>query len=859
MFLVLPRDKKKNKFFINKNTKPLKSILVKVEKIKAEDRVIKKFYHYDVFVEIDKRYAIEKDIKKVDVEISYKSLDEINNRESMLSGIDTKNTKQINLVAMNAQSIRMESVINNKRKLKIKKIGQISSDSVFNSKTASKIKSFNLPDNKIFTKKRKRYILRKQNKELIPENSQKNFLSRENTNFLKLHEKVGRKNRNSSGDVSLKFKKKFNKLILTGRDPLKQLNKTIKNNTRQSSFNFLKGRNQTIKKPSNYDSKNILNVGLTAGIKNNFNNVNQISESGYELIFETNSSRNAVLKQRIKISEKHFRLLKKANLKLIFIAKNKNNVSIDVTEGHINHYEEKKRLDFPSFDFEIEAVRSFRNDIRLQIKNNDNKQRTFNVYVKKSSGYVPYYLQNFKIAQRSVKIKAKQQKTLFRKPGGFSGNRSIFFRVNIVHDGIEYANSKFASIEIPAQVEKTCYLGIIAKCKDLDAIEIKVQNLPVNANRIKIVKRNLSKKEKKFKAIKTIKNGLLIPDNGKFLKDATYCLFYDNDVEINNVYEYKAHVYDENNNLKMSGDSFVEQYVKKSGMLEINSGLNIINEFQGMIQYKLEGSIKQKLNDADRVFKDMFGRFYDLFEDELKEIKDLNGLTYNLLIEVYQVDSTKTIMIDDVEVDKDGNFEKTIELDTGYDHVIKIIPRALPPSEMISKINNNIPLLAKKARFLPISAFNTAAIKRMTKNANRNVVSYTGLKYSSKANRLHGKILKRDTALKQNNFDLYFDGETGDNYYIDILAKNEHKKTYTKAAIEGFEGKIKLLTPISPATQNDSNFELKDEKYLASLTIGGINESVDFFKIFYLQKQIGLIIFLQYLMHMEKLFFLRSL
>ena len=86
--------------------------------------------------------------------------------------------------------------------------------------------------------------------------------------------------------------------------------------------------------------------------------------------------------------------------------------------------------------------------------------------------------------------------------------------------------------------------------------------------------------------------------------------------------------------------------------------------------------------------------------------------------------------------------------------MIKITPRALPPGQLVSKINNNLPRFAKKARFLPVSSFNTAAIKRITRNTMKNTVSYTGIKYSEKSNRLKGKILNRNSEFDQPFLDL---------------------------------------------------------------------------------------------------------
>ena len=436
MFLIRAGLKNKKKIFVNKNTIPLKSSLTRIEKVKSYNGIVNKFYHYDVFVEVDKRVIIEQDIQKIEVEISKRSLSEINNRETMLEGIDTNSPRLVNLVANNAQKLRMDTTINKYKKLNIRKIGEISNDDVYNSKIASKIKKFNLPDSKAFPGIKKRYVLRKKSKSTKQTN--KKFFGRKSANYLKVHQKQGQKLKKLRNSAS-KFQKKYSKLIVSGQDPTGIILKNIKNNTKQSSFNFLKGRQPRLRKPSAYARKNILNNVLLNKIENDTDPNANLANDDLELILENENTRNAVLKQSIKISEKHFLQLKKSNLRLIFIAKNRKNVSIDVTEGFLNHFEEKKRLLFPNFDFEIEANKNARNKITLTIKNNDTKERKFNVYALKGSGYIPYTHQKFKKMISAVLVKPKQQVTLFRKTKAFNANRSTFFRVNIVYH-IKYSN-----------------------------------------------------------------------------------------------------------------------------------------------------------------------------------------------------------------------------------------------------------------------------------------------------------------------------------------------------------------------------------------------------------------------------------
>lgn len=827
MYLILPRESKENKLFLNKRTTPLESKLTKIEKITTENGKTNTFYHYNVFVEIDKRVAIEKNIQNISVEISNKSLAELNNREALLAGVDTKNTRVVNLLATNADTFRINATISNKQNNKTSKVASISSDEVFDNRLISKIKNFKLPDSKVFIRKRKRYVLKSK---LSNSSGRKKSKQRSSFNFIGLHQNKG-KQKTITLNPGFVFKKKYNKILKSGGNPADFIQKSIARNN-QSSFDFLKGRiNKMNKRPSH-----LRRDGFTAAINNITDKSPDDKSSGiateqFELILEESSDRNAILKQSIKINERHFLKLKKGKLRVIFIAKDNKNVSFDVTEGFLNHFEEKKKLSFPSFDFEALSSKNYRGDIRLQIKNNDNRARTFNVYALKKVNYTQYENQEFILVKQMVKIQKHQSKTLFKKTARFNDRSSIFFRVNLVHDGIEYSNSKFISSSTKTNASKTFIGGIIAKCDENRNI-IEVKNLPVDSRRVQVIKRNLSKKELKFALIKTSekkKNSKLTQDTGKIIienSNIDSLVFVDDDVEENNVYEYKIRIYDENGSKKESANSFIDRYVKKTGFLNLTTTVSVKKESFVNSIYSLHGSIKKNETDADKVFKDLFGRFYDLFEEDLKEIKDLNAMSYDLLIEVYSKTTSEPMHILNQKVDKDGKFKKDITLPSNDSYVIKVTPRAMPPAQIIAKINNSMPLLAQKTRFAPVSTFNTAAIKKIARRTSTRVVSNTGIKYSERANRKKGKIIDRGTFLNRSDFDMYFDGETGDNVYVDVSPRV--KKNNKAVGLTTSNIRIVKKEKSDLENYNQVNFESGEEKYLASFGMSNLPQSLDF-------------------------------
>ena len=816
----MPDSAKQNKLFLNKRTVPLKSELIKIEKIKSEDGKTETYYHYNVYVEIDKRVAIEKNVQNITVEISGNSLNELNNRESLLDGVNTSNPSEVNLLATNANIFRINSTVDNKRSKKVTQVGRISSDEVFDNNTASKIKHFGLPDAKVFLKKRKRYVL----KELLgnQNNARRNYLS--------LHQAQGKKVKDIIDPRRL-FKRKYNKMLRVGQNPADLINAGITSNN-QTSFNFLKGRMNLINKVPQHFLRNSLTSTIDSISNSTPNQSGELSSGKFELVLEENSDRNAVLKQTIKIHEKEFLKLKKGNLRVIFIAKNDKNVSLDVTEGFLNHFEEKKKLSFPNFDYTVSSAKNYRGDIRIQIKNNDKKERFFNVYALKKLNYLEYSQQEFDLVKRLIRIKPGHKKIIFKNSARYNDSKSTFFRVNIVHDGIEYANSKFISYTTKNSPSFSFLGGIVAKITD-DRHVIEVKNIPIETKRVQVIRRNLSKKESKFSLIKRIdkksKNDLVV-DVGKVIKEndeVDILVFNDDDVEKNNVYEYKVRIYDENGTKKESVNSCIQQYVEKTGFLNLEGDVTIIRQNPKRSVYNLAGTVEKIETDADKVFSDLFGRFYDLFEEDLKEIKDLNALTYDLLIEAYNKDTGETAFVTTQTVDIDGKFNRRISLENFNSYMIKITPRVVPPAEIIAKISNRLPELAKKARFVPVSAFNTAAIKNIARNGAMRFVSQTGIKYSDRSNRTRGKIVDNKTSLRESNFDLYFDGETGDNLYIDVLSNTKE----INQNINLIRSKIKIVKKEKSELNNynNKNYELGEEKYLATFSLLGLTKNLDFF------------------------------
>ena len=821
MFIIQKKNNKK--ILVNKNSLKHPK-LIKIEKIKDEAGNTENIYHYDIYIDVDKRHAIEKNLQTIEIEKIDNNFQKINTREKIFDNINTNNPKSINIVANNALKIKLDQTINKKANNGIEKIGSVSVDTVFNSQNISKLKSKileNKSESKIFGTV-KRLTLIQQNKK---NTNKKNLLNIPKKNKLK-----------KIVDTTENFQSKYNKILNAGIDPSVRISKIIKNNRSQGLLNRRKGRFTSLSYQKEQD-------GVYSYFNNTIKNANNRQQSNSlknnnSLQFIEKSARISTITQRISISESQLLKNPSNEINLTVTVKDAKGVGIETIPIVIHHKKEKESLKFPKFNFEIEANKTSSGQVTLKIINNENFSRSFNVYSRQLNEYLPQEQINYKLKIGDVKIPPKSSLTLFRKGYHFKSNRPVFFRVNALHERKEYANSKFASIETGRRLSAINYAGLSAIIQN-ERIAIQVKNISANIKKVELYRRDISKKERNFNITKSFNDRLgksLENNRGKIIKKNSaenIFTFYDDDVEYDHTYEYKALLYDDNGNKMFSSTSAIENYTKAHGIVDmsIEKSLTAVRNDQKILT--LTGNVSKKINDADKIFQDLFGRYYDLFEDDLKSIKDLNAITINLLVEMINRDNSDIIRLKEISVDSDGNFTSEIAVPATADIAIKITPRVMPPSEILSKIDNNLPNLAAKNRFAPVSAFNTAAIKRKIQQASRGFVSQMADKHSQRSVRLKGKILDSKTQLNKTNFDAYYDGNTGDVRYI--LEGNALNRSYQNATITLKNKKIKYLELDSKKNikLNQKYSNQKKEYFLSSFVANDSLNLIDYFVMSY--------------------------
>lgn len=818
------------KIFINKLSRPLDAKLIKVTSTKDESGNKIKVYHYDVHLEINKKQAVEQDLQKIEINLIGNALSGIPARSSLFDNIDTSDPDSINMVATNALRIKFDQTQNLENNFKIFPIGQLSSDDVFLNKDLSKLKSSmltNKPDKEIFGFK-KRFTL-------TPENST-TAASKDNfKNYLSLPKKEKKENE----DLSEKFKIKYSKLVNSGIDPAGVIAKAFSERPTQTMLGKTRGRFSSLGRIPKAGVHSVFNNALVNSVESTESD-SSLASLEYRLDLVETPNIDAILTQRVTITQKQLLRYKSDQIHLAFIAKNSRNVKIEAGSGIIKHEKEKKKIRFPKFDFDIEANKTTSGQIMLSIKNNELHARTFNIYSRQLNNYLPQEMIEFELKLENVKVPARGKVSFFRKGNYFKKDRPTFFRVNPVFDQREYSNSKFTSVNTGRRLLNLKYAGISAIIQ-VDRIAIEVKNLSNEINKVELFRRNLTKKERNFTPTQSKSNAAngsidlsrnkVKSSKGKNLN--VIYTFYDDDIEFNHTYEYKAVLYDDSGNKYFSSNSAIEKYSKPTGYVTMIPKKTLIRLRDNSKEIEISGTVEKIQTDADRLFKDLFGRYYDLFEDDLKDIKDLSGISINILVEMINRDNSDVSRLGEISVDNQGNFSKLFKIPAQDSVAIKLTPRVLPPSEIFSKLSENLPNLAAKYRFAPVSAFNTAAIKTSLGNRGRGVLSVVGDKFSQRTARMSGKILDKKTKLSRTNFDTYYDGDTGDVVYL--LEDGINKIDYESVQVEIENANIEYLDldNIKKQENNLRNKSTKSEYYLASFDISNLKNGLDFLLMVY--------------------------
>mgnify|MGYP003117116529 CR=1 FL=1 len=760
MFIRTPIPAFENNFSSNNENKIFEDIedenfikLTNISTKKTSSVGSDKFYDFEVSIRVNKNNSILQEVKDINVFVSPEQIKDLLKRKNLLDGVDITNNDAINLATLYGESTRAHETVDLFQKYDLKKVTSFDVKNLYDENIAKKLRNQLISKEQAFgSVKRFVYKERRKSKNKTTNRAVKNST---NQNYLKINQGNLEE---SVGSIN-KIHAKLEKQKIAGNFKIENIVNAIEFSNSQNTLEHIKGVvSKTSKKRT---------TQLDAAINSQLNNAaNTFISAQFEPELKLEIVENTIERIKKNITLKSD-VVFKSKVTFVCIAYDKNNNPVDAFEKEINLSDLIADLNIPDFNFDMQAVRVSKQKIIVRINNNENQGRFFNVYCQKVGKYRPYKLRKFVKVVASVYIPAKNYAILLRNKT-FSENANYNFRCNIVNNRKEYANAKFSSVLTKSYRPDYFFAGITAFPIN-GGIKVVVKNLPSYASSYKIIRRNLTKKEKKYSPVNIVTPSSFSPMH--YIKIAKGSIedidFTDTDVTFNS-YEYKIMILDENGQKRISGSSSVAKYQKKSDIVSISGTLNQLNNSFSK-KYKLNVNIVKKENDADSLFLSLFGNYYSLFEEELKKIKDVNLLTYSLDVFALNMDTSDVINLGKHGVSPDGNASIDFKLPAGFDYMIQVSPRVLPPTEALSKIQDRIKYLASADFDKPVSRYSYAASKENKKDRSGKVASRSASKFSDFHFRNFGRISSPSRIVIDENYDIFSSATTGDIYYQKII------------------------------------------------------------------------------------------
>lgn len=397
---------------------------------------------------------------------------------------------------------------------------------------------------------------------------------------------------------------------------------------------------------------------------------------------------------------------------------------------------------------------------------------------------------------------------------------SVFFRVvaealssRLGVSPIQLNNTFYAQLESPV-LESNLFIPITAQIFNDDTkpfVELQVDKIPLNAKRIIVLKRNLTKKEKKFRQLETadrLKVSRVIEGNnvvnteivkvdsvfGPFSNNQQI-VFTDYDLKNDNTYEYKVFV-DYSNSQKFSSiNSCIVEFVERQNIVSLDIIEDSIEPFLGeTFNHNVFLNVNEIKTDAERLFEDLPGDLFDLFSEDLNEIRSSFSSSKKFKIFRYDRVYGENTALESVSMQTDDTGNKFISfvstgLRKGGSYLYEIHPHVMNSSQLASLLRSRLQALSIGMSNAGLKAKIKALILKLEEE------SSIGGKYSTRSAILRGTIETERSSYIKYGGDFYADGKTGDYFYLeastpdyDIRITDQNvtlKDIMTKKRLEG--------------------------------------------------------------------------
>lgn len=642
------------------------------------------------------------------------------------------------------------------------------------------------------------------------------------------------------------FKNTYNNLIQKSVDPIILFERPFK-------------KNSYVKKRSSYIDISKFNY------KNYYDQYENFFNSIFDIINEKETNlykKNIVLKeQNLKILESVITISKNElvsygpSLKFVYIAKDINGLNLESYNISFNIESILQQLKKSSLKYNLSSSRKINGETTVSIGNKSkNSNLNLTVYLKTFKSLTDFKTNYFKDVFRNITVPAKQS-SVYRNANFLTKrNKNIklikydenaFYRSTINFSNEEFDNVVSTSIK-SSKNSKSNFpdLAISVINKD-DHSEINVQNISNNVTHILVRKKQIyegrtSGLEKK---IYTTNSNLLARQELDYLRIEKNQSINVNDYNVldGNTYKYYVDCIMKNGEIVKANKIFVYSHETRSNFVNVSnlatqliSENTVVSEETQTRKVKNAFFVKKIETEVDKIYASLFGEVFSLFEDELKEIKDIQSFSYSVLIERINRKTGENIKVGTFKLEDDGlcEFIDNIPIDQDVTYVVK--PRVALTADLVASIDSLVNRIGKK-QGSPKLNFSFASAKKRSKNISKKRISTTGSKFNSFSFSRKGKITTNESKINESNLDFFSDRSTGDVFTFDIPKNANTESSFSlDITLDDIKEIKNLSTDILQSKENHRDINVASKRYY-NLSFS-INTSdslfVDFFAIF---------------------------
>ena len=583
-----------------------------------------------------------------------------------------------------------------------------------------------------------------------------------------------------------------------------------------------------------------------------------LSSSRYEFKKIKDPSRYKLLECFGRISLEDLQALGN-NAYILFIAKDDNGINIQAQSFSFRVGNVLEQMIKQSTDVKCSTSRKPSGVCKLIVSNNKSSQLVdVNIEVKKIKRQDNFVETDFyeivgdhQIPARSVlSVVDGSINTQRRRPVNFKPSESLFFRSTINYRGKKYYNSTSASskgVKGSKKNDNIPTLNIIVKIDDSQrGLAIDVTNISLNVAAIRLKKYKYVGSSK-GKIIDTFDqerkiNKFVFLSSEENSSTRTNFKFIDSDVDEDQVYMYVIECIMKNGERRLATDYFIEKYEARTETVKITDiditassfipdASDAVSESGNEITrpVRIDFKISKIATEVDKIINNLFGNLFEIYSEELKKIKDVQGLVYSIEIQRIEEKTGDTVTVGKVTADKDGNCVFVDDTAPAFSSLTyKLIPRCRPANEVIASVVAQTPFLAKKTINRPVN-FVSAAARLNSKNRKDRIFTAKKDKFSNRKIFKKGRLRSPKSILQQNSEDLFADASTGDIEYITVGGLSDAKLFDSIVIEDGFISEIRHI--IKSNTQQSVLKSLRKRYY--DLEFETNNDFlVDFYAIF---------------------------